>query len=394
MNHSQDDHRGDPLREALHERAEALHTAPVTLDDVRDRAGGIRRRRRIAAGVGALAVVAVLAPVGVVAMNGDEDGAPSPGATDADDGGAPSAGSGLAHEADGVIVRADGTSFRPQVEGDPFAFAPVGDGRWVVQTFDDQSVRGTGIWVLDQQGTPIREYAGGESAIATTAVGEQAVAWVDADGAVQVLAAGSDRPVAVGPGTDATELIEVRGDCGDQAGCAVLVETRGRGGARLGRLTGGESQPFLDDIFTSLSDVSPDGTLVAGMLSLDEMAMESCSGVYDREAGRLLWKTCAASELRFSPDGALVLGLDPFLDGANHTLNVVIDARDGTVIDQHRGTLYDEEWESTDTWLSVEGAGAGQSRIVRHTVGGGTEEVAAPLADEMPSLTAYRLQLR
>ncbi len=384
----------EPLRQALHERAETLHDAPVTLDEVRSRAGGIRRRRRIAAGVGALAVVAVLAPVGLATMVGGDPADRSPVATDANGGGDATAGAGLAHLVDGRIVRADGTSFRPQVDGTPFAFAPLGDGRWVVQTYDEQSPSGTGIWVLDEQGAVLQEYAGSESPITTADDGERAVGWIDRDGGVRVLQAGSDRPVQVGDGTADTELIEVRGDCAAQSGCEVLEETSGRSGRRIARVAGGGSQPFLDDVFESLSDVSPDGRLAAGTVSVDEAAAESCSGVYDRDAGRMLWETCDASGLTFSPDGALVLGVDPFLDGANHTLNIVLDARDGAVVDEHRGTLYDEQWESASTWLSVAGTDAGQSRIVRHTVGGGTEEVAGPVDDEIPSLAAYQLQVR
>lgn len=399
-------HDRDPLSEALHQRAEQLHDAPVTLDDVRVSAGAIRRRRRIAAGLGTLALVAVLTPVGIATLGAD-DSAPPPAASDANGAAAPRADDGLAHLVGDTIVRADGTSFRPQVEGTPVTFAPVGDGRWVVQTYDEQSPSGTRIWVVDDAGAPVQQYAGGDSTLTTSdgtgSAAGPSVGWLDREGTIQVLQAGSGRPVAVGAGTSDTQLIEVRGDCDDAAGCEVLEETYGARSARTARVSPEGSEPFLDGVFYSLSDVSPDGALAAGTVSIDEFGQGSCSGVYDVDARRMLWRTCEASGLTFSPDGALVLGVDPYLDGPNHSLNVVLDARDGSVVDQRRGILFDEQWESASSWLTVEAPEGGTegadgevtSRIVRYTVDGGTpEEVAGPVASEIPADAAYRLQAR
>ncbi len=48
---SNQDHLTEELGRELHRRVDALYDAPLTLDDVRGRARGIRRRRRVAAAV-------------------------------------------------------------------------------------------------------------------------------------------------------------------------------------------------------------------------------------------------------------------------------------------------------------------------------------------------------
>ena len=58
-------HDEDRLARGLHERAGDVPGAPVGLDDVKRSARGIRRRRRVAGGLVAAAVVAIAVPVGL-----------------------------------------------------------------------------------------------------------------------------------------------------------------------------------------------------------------------------------------------------------------------------------------------------------------------------------------
>jgi hypothetical protein len=58
------------LSSTLHRQADTMPGAPLTFDDVRGRATSIRRRRRLAAGVGVIAAVAVIVPTALLATKG------------------------------------------------------------------------------------------------------------------------------------------------------------------------------------------------------------------------------------------------------------------------------------------------------------------------------------
>ena len=55
----------DRVHDALHRRVDPLQHAPLTVTDVRRRAGRIRRRRRAVAGAAVAAALAVAVPVGI-----------------------------------------------------------------------------------------------------------------------------------------------------------------------------------------------------------------------------------------------------------------------------------------------------------------------------------------
>jgi hypothetical protein len=55
----------DQVHDALHQRVDPLHHAPLSVTDVRRRAGRIQLRRRVAAGAAVAAVLAVAVPVGL-----------------------------------------------------------------------------------------------------------------------------------------------------------------------------------------------------------------------------------------------------------------------------------------------------------------------------------------
>ena len=74
----------DQLNRTLREHADGVHGAPLAFDDVRGRATSIRRRRRLASGLGVAAAIAVIVPTAMFATNGN-DSSPQP-ATGAADG--------------------------------------------------------------------------------------------------------------------------------------------------------------------------------------------------------------------------------------------------------------------------------------------------------------------
>ena len=67
----------DELSRTLHQHADGVHGAPLAFDDVRGRATSIRRRRRLASGLGVAAAIAVIVPTAMFATKGN-DSSPQP----------------------------------------------------------------------------------------------------------------------------------------------------------------------------------------------------------------------------------------------------------------------------------------------------------------------------
>ena len=62
----------DQLNRTLREHADGVHGAPLAFDDVRGRATSIRRRRRLAGGLGVAAAIAVIVPTAMFATNSND----------------------------------------------------------------------------------------------------------------------------------------------------------------------------------------------------------------------------------------------------------------------------------------------------------------------------------
>ena len=67
----------DELSRTLHRHAENVSGTPLAFDDVRGQATSIRRRRRLATGLGVAAAIAVIVPTAMFATNGN-DSSPQP----------------------------------------------------------------------------------------------------------------------------------------------------------------------------------------------------------------------------------------------------------------------------------------------------------------------------
>ena len=129
----------EPLRDALRHRADQIgDTSPLTLDDVKGRARGIRRRRAAVTGLAAAAVLAVAVPMGIAVTDGvgeDPENPPvaGPSTTPSEDGPAPDTG-----VKDGVLTTdVDAESYAPAI---PFLY----DGR--VTLPDGETIALQGEW--------------------------------------------------------------------------------------------------------------------------------------------------------------------------------------------------------------------------------------------------------
>lgn len=391
----------DPLSEALHERAETLQDAPVTLDAVRDRAGGIRRRRRVTAGVGALAVLAVLAPVGVATLGGG-DGEDVPAASDATGPVAPDpvgrvefTGRGLGQGAAPEVPYVDGdqrvvvgqSSVSPRGVAQPFDAAPLPDG--LVVAGADAQGRWT-VAVLGGEGSTAP--APVPDAVASSAERQQ-VAWVQGDqDAQEVRVAGTGsveeveaarglalpiedgdptgwRPVGIGP--DGVVLEDVEG----ARGSVVLADPGGGVRAVPGLLRAGGVDEASGRI-AGLTSASDDG---------------SCSAVVGTD-GSTAWETCDYTLLGFSPDGRWVLATLPYRSGFGDTTTAVLDAETGELQAEWRAadpeqsaTWISRRWEDEDTFVAVVVAG-NEVSLVRFDVDGSTEYAAGPVTVADPTV--------
>ena len=399
--------QGDDLRQHLHRRVDGLNDAPLTLQDIQGRARTIQRHRRLAGLASVAAAAALVVPVALFAgqgLNRGEGPAPlpattSPSPTRATETQVPTP--GLAYRLDREVHRADGTTFNPQVKGEIPYFAPLGDGRWAFGSYGVGSYGedGFSVHVVNGTGQELTSYPALESGVATDRAGTS-VAWVGRDGNPRVLQDGYAEPTVIP--YDFSDfagfqlLMVLGGDC-QMEGCELLVETYSKSGEPTTYRVDqdGQGADFLAGTVLTVTDVSPDGTLVSAMTSVSDQS--SCSAVVEIATATVRWETCEASTLRFSTDGSLVLGIDPYLDGIGHSLQVLFDADDGRELARHQVLIYDEAWVSPDSWWSVEGGGDTTS-IMRYTWTGdrlAVEAVAGPEAnDDSSGGSRYRLQAR
>ena len=403
MNHSQDDHRGDPLREALHERAEALHEAPVTLDDVRDRAGGIRRRRRIAAAVGALAVVAVLAPVGILALGGDDDA----GTPTASDGAGPVAprpvgrvdftGADLGRGADtslpyltddGVVVDGEAAAEPRSLQANDAAEL---DGALAVGGTNDRG--GMSVYLRPEDETI---WVGTNAPVAdpvTSSERRGRVAWVFGDAANQEVSlaepdsvgylesapdatlpiedgdATAWRPVGMGP-----EWIVLEDVAGSES--SVVLAAPGEGAREVPGLLRASGVDQVSGRISGVASRSDDG---------------SCSAIVDPD-GAVAWRTCDYTLLGFSPNGRWVLATGPYRSGFGDTTTAVLDARTGELQAEWRAANPDESatwisrrWEDDESFVAVLVVG-NEVSLVRFDIDGSAEYAADPVTVEDPAI--------
>ena len=374
----------DPLRDALRSRAEELGDPnPLTLDDVKGRARGIRRRRAAVSGLAAAAVLAVAVPMGIavtdrVGTSPQDPPVAGPSVPPTDDGSASPDGSPapkgpqrvpltvevdgtsyapeIPYLYDGTLVRPDGTEVA--VDGDYRGFAPVGDG-WVATRTDDEG--NAFVDLLDPEG----RVTGSEPSTGALAG--------SSDGTVAAFATPDGQLMTVTPGAAPTSLVEPEAlpdgfltpvavlgsdSCDEDAaggGCAVFFDSAdAEDQAAWSATAKGIVSPFPG--LLGLGGISPDGsTTGTTSVSMDG----SCSALVGPDRGEIAWKTCDYTLGRFSPDGRYVIGHPAYQSGFGDASVAILDARTGNLLAEFQSSaepqaaVYDVVWDTDSTLVAT-----------------------------------------
>jgi hypothetical protein len=329
----------DELRSALQRGASGVgEDQLLTLDDVKGRARGLRRRRAALAGVATLAVVALAVPVGLSVGDGSVTGpeiepaaptetvAPPADTTDvllttARPLGEVPPGIDYLHDDEIQVAGTDETS----VVVGPWYYgtAPLGDGWVALRSSDD----GEALDVLDAGGRVIGSHpAAGGLALSPDGT---VLAYGAPGGRIMTLVAGGE-PTQIYDGDGAALPVAVAGSksCdneSDGGGCAVWFNNEaGREAMTVttkGIVGGVEGVQVM-------ADVSADGR-VTGIVSADDFG--SCSALLGVD-GKPAWETCDHTLGEFSPDGRYVLGYPAYRDGGGDSSIAILDAQTGDVV--------------------------------------------------------------
>lgn len=388
-------HERDLLVRELRERAADVGGHPIGLDAVRGRARGIRRRRHLLTGYAAVAVAGLALPAGLAvtaALDPDGPQAPDRIATSPPPDTAPSS----------VPTARAGGTFPLTVRG-----LPRGEAAEVPYVLNDahQLVIDGRRVDLPEAYAMVTPYTDGWLAIGSAQhAGEVIVLDADLEVARTEPAGGFDlavsddgsrvaytvrqskeRVLLVSAPTDGTAVttwsVDVpRGESLDPVGFlddGTVVYGSDSTDVRGIAHPGGDRTPIEDVL--RVDDASAAAGLVSVLVSYDVDG--GCSGVLDPASGALLWKSCDHSNLRFSPDGRLVVADAAYSDGLGSPTLSVLDARTGaevvTFTPERRDTVVgvtQAVWESENSVLAHLDEGGDQA-MVRLGTDGSAESV-------------------
>ncbi len=408
------EHDEQAFTEALRIQAVGAGTPTLTLDDVRGRARGIRRRRAsLAAAAGAGVVAAAVVPIALLVGGGTSEDTlppvdtptvsdtanpvPPPSPSDPPLTGVDQAAAWML--AGGEVNPAGGPAFTPDLTGETSWFVGLDDGRWLFGNYPEGAAGDYALVMTDDTGSVLETFEAADTGLAVDDEGV-AAAWMGTDDRLRVLLPGDDRPSVVPLELDgrvaAPTPLEVLPGCTAEE-CVVIVETYDGQRSIQQAVSLDGSVDDLDRLgLRSITDVSADGALVSGVVSVDEFGQEYCSGVLLFATGEELWRTCESGTFRFSPDGTFVLGLDPYLDGPGHGMQVVYDATGGHELARYEATIFDEAWIDGASWHSTEVEGD-RSFLLLHTWDGDritTERVDGARENIFEIEPPYRLPLK
>jgi WD40 repeat protein len=378
------------LSRTMRRHAENLSAAPLAFDDVRGKATSIRRRRQLAAGVGALAAVAVIVPTAMFAANTIKADNGLPAASQApptvSDSNSPAPTEGPTMGADsGALDVAD---------------LPTGaEPRWTLVTegfaqasTEDATIRATSRGVVVETAGETFGPFPSSTGLARNAVAN-AVAWGTDDGNVMVWADGSSEPYTISTdfGETGVRVVAVTGtNCqeGTASDCSYYVtrydmEANQQESVRMSG-DGSVTAVDPDRAIIGVHDVSDSG-LVLGLTSVDDTEPGSCSAVLDpaSSGSTPLWETCKHTLDAFSPNGDYVLASDPYHSGSGSGVIAIYDAHTGKLLADRikkaddMASYNSAVWED-ETHVLFSAYQDGKWSIVRMNVDGAMEYALAP----------------
>ncbi|QIK65438.1 hypothetical protein G7072_02965 [Nocardioides sp. HDW12B] len=404
------------LRGALQRRADGVgDDHPFTLDDVKGRAHGIRRRRIAVSGLAAAAVLAIAVPVGLNATGSPgaspsfdpANRSPSPSQTAEPSPDRASEGVDTPVSPIGQVLTTDRPAAAEQtlttvspgrinppggaspvaVEADYQSVVPLGSG-WVAIRSDGSDLVADRV---DATGAVDATYAAGDGGLSVSRDGA-VVAWSDPDNRVVTLVDGGEpQEIYRAEGTVFVAAIDATGSCtpGADDGCVVHLNRQDR----VESLTvTSQGDVAVTPGLAWVNSVAADGR-VAGMIKVEDYG--SCSGVVAAGSQRPLWRTCDYAGLVFSPSGRWVMGVDPQGDGAGSSSIAILDAATGEVVTSlvnNRRTqafVAQREWNESDqvvmsvaqagTWRTMQLSVTGEFSAVR----GGDYESSDPYVSDV-----------
>jgi hypothetical protein len=369
------------------ERFDRLGGSALEIGQVLDRAGEIRRARRMRATVVMAAVVlAVAVPTAVVATKGHHDrpvtpahqskADTSPLTVDGLDAGPAPATGWFEHE---VWTGPDGTRLQISGGSDPAAVASVGDSL-LVATAEENGMRVTLAPPAGGTAGPAPSWPI-DGALAVSRDGTLG-AFVRPDGTpVVVREDGTDHELPAIPRGSSFDAAAVSGDCADS--CTVWVSSRGER-PESWTSTPRDGSRRLTAAVQTVTDVDSAGGLVAGIVEV-RPDLTTCSAVESAVSRSPTWTTCDFRLTSFSPDETHVLAFGSIGDGLGDTELAVLDASSGTVRLHLRTAdqafIHQAVWEDDSHVLATVFQG-GQWAVLRIGLDGEREYAVGPAPGE------------
>lgn len=364
------------LGEELQDRAGDIGGARLHFGDVRGRATSIRRRRRVVAGAGVAAVLAIAVPLAITAggsINTSKQEPPPAGppeltqtmlTLDGLERGDPPRIEYFT--ADGVVL--PGSALQP-LDQSYQALVPNGD-TWLALGPSKDDL----LW-LDQDFHQVDEQPTNQVLVSTA--DQSQVAWTrpGGDGQTLVLMRNggemSELDFPANPIVDPVDFV------GDDAVLYQTTDARGRHQTIGIASTDGDTDEFEGRFVKAIAG-NPETGLVAVQTKTNADA-SGCFGVVDPavSTSATVWETCDNSLGAFSPDGRYVLASSPYGDGLGLSSLEVLDARTGAPVAsfQQEGAiaLVGVAWETDETIIAIANEGL-TNTILRFGVGGTLEE--------------------
>jgi len=393
------------LSERLAHQAEGFDRrggTPLHLDQVLERAGEIKRGRRLRATlVMAAAVLAIAVPAALVAGRSDERPVTPAGHAKADT--SPLTLQGLARGDRPKRGYATGSQFQlprgaiglPVGKGTVADVAPLRGGLLVAVRSPDGALTAHFVDEQGATGNPTWPMEGGFAVSAGGNVG----AFVRPDGtpvAVQDAGSSDYELPAVPRGSGFTALAVQDEHCeatSEQTACAVWVSSAGEKPETWVTATRERASRMVPTL-RSVSDVSHTD-LVAGTTKVTDPG--SCSAVIALPAESPAWSTCDHRLLTFSPDSKHLLASAAYADGAGDTGIAILDSATGQPVLDLRtadGAFIGQlVWEDDSHVLATVSEG-GRWAVVRVGLDGSREYAVAPVTGKDPYESPFVLPSR